>query len=78
MSDKWASACRGKRRYNSERRAKEAAKTSQMLYGVPINAYGPCEFCSKWHVGNSFAANGRKARNEREKDSLTNLDKYEQ
>ena len=64
MSDRWASACRGKRRYNSERKAETAAKTSQIVYGVPMNAY-LCDYCKKWHVGNTLARNGKRARNER-------------
>jgi hypothetical protein len=66
MSDRWASSCVGKRHYNSERRADEAAKASQIVYGVPIRSY-PCEFCKgKFVVGNTFATNGKKARMERE------------
>ena len=71
MSDRWASACRGKRHYNSERRADEAAKASQVVYGVPINSY-PCPYHpGKWVVGNTFARNGKHARMERE--NATNL-----
>jgi hypothetical protein len=70
MSDRWASSCRGKRHYNSERRAAEAAKSSQVMYGVPMNAY-PCEFCpTKWVVGNTFAANGKQARMDAAENNL--------
>ena len=61
MSDRWASSCRGKKHYNSERRADEAAKASQVVYGVPMRSY-KCDFCGRWHVGNTFACNGKKAR----------------
>ena len=72
MSDKWASACRGKRHYNSERRADAAAKASQVVYGVEMNSY-PCPFCpGKWVVGNTFARNGKKARMESEIHLLDN------
>ena len=63
MSDKWASSCRGKRRYNTEKKANAAAKASQIAYGVPMNAY-ECGFCKKWHVGNTYVANGKAARRE--------------
>jgi len=63
LSRRWAVACRGKRRYNSERKAREAARGSQIVYGVPMNEY-ECEFCKGWHVGNTFAANGKEARRE--------------
>ncbi len=65
MSNRWASSCRGKVPYNSERRANEAAKASQVVYSVEMNSYF-CEFCHKWHVGNTFARNGKAARRERE------------
>jgi hypothetical protein len=73
MSERWATACRGKRRYNSMRKAEAAAKSSQIVYGVPMNAYGPCEFCHKWHVGNTFADNGKRARMERIGDGENSL-----
>jgi hypothetical protein len=64
MSEKWASSCRGKRHYNSERRADEAARASQVVYGVKMNSY-PCEFHpGKWVVGNTYACNGKRARME--------------
>jgi hypothetical protein len=70
MSDRWASSCRGKRHYNSERRADQAAKASQIAYGVKLNSY-PCPFCpGKFCVGNTFAANGKAARREKEQNSL--------
>ena len=73
MSDKWASACRGKRHYNSERRADEAAKGSQEVFGVPMNSY-PCPFHpGKWVVGNTFARNGKKARIQESSEHDTNL-----
>ena len=71
MSDRWASACRGKRYYNSERRADEAARASQVVYGIHLNSYF-CEFCKRWHVGATFAANGKKARLESEIHLLDN------
>ena len=80
MSDRWASSCVGKRHYNSERRADEAAKASQIVYGVPMRSY-PCEFCKgKFVVGNTFATNGKKARMEREGVQIqeTPLDNTEQ
>ena len=68
MSDKWASACRGKRHYNSEHRADEAAKASQIVYGVAMNSY-PCPFHpGKWVVGSTFARNGKRARMERDNE----------
>jgi hypothetical protein len=72
MSEQWATACRGKRHYNSERKAVAAAKSSQIVYGVPMNAY-PCPFCKgKWVVGNTFADNGKRARMERAGDGENN------
>ena len=69
MSNYWASSCRGKQRYNSERKADVAAKDSQIVYGVEMNSY-LCGFCHKWHVGNTFARNGKAARREREEVPL--------
>ena len=40
-----------------------------------MNSY-PCDYCKKWHVGNTFARNGKKARMEQENDNENNsLDK---
>ena len=62
MSKRWASSCRKKRHYSSERRATDVAKDSQIKFGVPMNAY-PCEFCpGKWVIGNTFPWNGKEAR----------------
>ena len=72
MSEKWASACRGKRHYNSPRKAADAAKASQIVYQVPMNAYF-CEFCKRWHVGNTFADNGKEARRERDENKPETL-----
>jgi len=69
MSNRWASSCRGKQRHNSERKADVAAKASQIVYGVEMNSY-LCGFCHKWHVGNTFARNGKAARREREEVPL--------
>ena len=69
MSNYWASSCRGKQRYNSERKADVAAKDSQIVYGVEMNSY-LCGFCHKWHVGNTYARNGKAARREREEVPL--------
>jgi hypothetical protein len=66
MSGKWVASCTGKKRYNSERKAEAAARASQVCYGVPMNAYGPCEFCKRYHVGNTYASNGSRARQARE------------
>lgn len=75
MSERWASSCRGKKHYNSEHRADEAAKASQIVYQVPMNAY-KCDYCGRWHVGNTFARNGKRARMQQENDSENNsLDK---
>jgi len=78
VSDKWVASCTGKKRYNSERKAEAAARASQVCYGVPMNAYGPCEFCRKWHVGNTFAANGKKARREQQEKTLDNFGQQEE
>ena len=54
MSEKYARACAKKRHYNSERRAREAAKASKIVYGVALNAY-PCDFHpGKWVVGSTY------------------------
>jgi hypothetical protein len=54
MSERFARACAKKRHYNSERRANEVAKASQIIYGVPMNAY-PCPFCKgKFCVGSTY------------------------
>ena len=68
MSDRWASACRGKRHYNSPRKAADAAKASQIVYQVPMNSY-ECPFCpGRFVVGNTFAANGKEARRKRDEN----------
>jgi hypothetical protein len=77
VSDKWASSCRGKRRYKSERRADAAAKKSQEVYGVPMNSY-PCEFCHQFHIGNTFAANGKAARRAQQQKTLDNFEQQEE
>ena len=64
MSERYSRSCAGKRAYNSERRAAEAAKGSQILYGQPMNAY-KCEFCNRWHVGSTLPWNSSTARRER-------------
>jgi len=73
MSNRWASSCRGKQRHNSERKADAAAKASQIIYGVEMNSY-LCGFCHKWHVGNTYARNGKAARREREEGDTIFLD----
>lgn len=66
MSDRYAVSCANKRHHNSERRARDAAKASQIAYGIPMNAY-PCEHCKKWHVGSTYP---QYSRTEREKQSV--------
>lgn len=61
MSERFARSCAGKRAYNSERRAREAAKGSQVVYGQKMNAY-LCEFCERWHVGSTYPQQARAAR----------------
>lgn len=54
MSERFARSCANKRHYNSERRANDAAKASQIVYGVPMNAYA-CEFHpGKFVVGSTY------------------------
>jgi len=77
VSDKWASSCRGKRRYKSERRADAAAKKSQEAYGVPMNSY-LCGFCHQFHVGNTYAANGKASRREQQEKTLDNFGQQEE
>ena len=72
MSERYASSCAHKIHYNSERRADEAAKASQIVYQVPMNAY-KCDYCGRWHVGNTFARNGKRARMQQENESDTYL-----
>jgi hypothetical protein len=68
VSEHWASSCRGKKHYNSPRKAQAAAKASQIVYGVPMNEY-LCDFCGKYHVGNTLARNGKKARMQQENET---------
>lgn len=69
MSERWARSCRGKRHYNSERRAQEAAKSSQIMYKQTMNAY-PCEFCpGKWVTGSTYPWEGKEARREKTRNS---------
>lgn len=58
MSERYARACAHKRRYNSQRRAADAAKASQIVFGQPMNEY-LCEICKRWHVGSTFMRDGR-------------------
>ena len=54
MSERYAKACAGKHHYRSERRAREAAKDSQRIYGVKQNAY-PCPFHPRmWVTGSTY------------------------
>ena len=54
MSERYARACAKKRHYNSERRAVQAAKASQIIYGIPMRAYA-CEFHpGKFVVGSTY------------------------
>jgi hypothetical protein len=69
LSEKWASACRGKRHYNSPRKAADAAKASQIVYQVPMNSYECPYHPGKFVVGNTLARNGKRARNERDEES---------
>lgn len=70
MSDDYARSCSGKKRYNSFRRANEAAKSSKIAYGIELNAYGPCKYCQRYHVGATHPWEGRTAREEaHEQDS---------
>lgn len=62
MSKRWASACRRKIHYRSERRANDAAKESQRKFKIPMNAY-PCPFCrGKWVVGSTYPQYAHEAR----------------
>jgi hypothetical protein len=69
MSDRCASSCRGKIRYTSPRKAAAAAKESQIKFGVPLNPYF-CDYCRHYHVGNTFARNGKRARDKEESPEL--------
>jgi len=67
MSERYAKACAGKHHYRSERRAREAAKDSQRIYGVKQNAY-PCPFHPRmWVTGSTYPQYGRTARREAER-----------
>ena len=63
MSNDFARSCSGKKRYNSLRRAQEAAKSSKVVYGIELNAY-LCRYCKKFHVGATHPWEGRTAREE--------------
>lgn len=65
MSERFARSCAGKKRYNSARRATEAAKAAQIIYAQEMNAYA-CEFCGRYHVGSTHPWEGRVARLEKE------------
>jgi len=64
VSDRYARSCAGKKHYNSKRRADEAAKSSQILYGITMNAYAcpfhPGKFC----VGTTHPWEAKTARRE--------------
>ena len=66
MSDRYAKACAKKRHYPSERRALDAAKESQIIYGQPMKAYECMWHKGQWCVGSRYADQGRTARLERE------------
>lgn len=69
MSDHAARSCNGKIRYNSQRRAADAAKASQIIYGIPMNEY-LCDICKRWHVGSTRVYDAKTARRERENDKI--------
>jgi len=54
MSDLYSKKCAGKLRYSSERKASEAARSSQRAFGTPMTSY-ECDFCKGFHVGNVFS-----------------------
>ena len=62
MSERFARACAKKRHYRSERRAQDAAKESQRVYGIPLNPY-LCPFCKgKWVVGATYPQHAKAER----------------
>lgn len=73
MSERFARSCANKRHYNSERRAADAAKASQIVYCVPMNAY-PCEFHpGKFVIGSTYPQNAKAERMKREESGEANL-----
>jgi hypothetical protein len=67
MSERYAAACAGKKHYASPRKAEAMAKTSQIVFGVPMRAY-VCPFCHLWHVGSIYPQYSTRARQERGED----------
>ena len=64
MSERYASSCAGKHHYRSQRRADDAAKESQIKFGIPLNSY-LCPYCSQWHVGSTYPQYAKTERKER-------------
>ena len=65
MSERYASACAGKHHYRSQRRADDAAKESQIKFGIPLNSY-ECPFHPKMFVvGSTYPQYAKAARRER-------------
>jgi hypothetical protein len=66
MSERTSRACSGKKHYNSERRARDAAKESQIKFGIPMNEY-PCPVCKgKWVVGSTYPWDAKTERRKRD------------
>ena len=65
MSSRYAAACAGKHHYKSQRRADDAAKESQIKFGIPMNSY-PCKWHpGKWVIGSTYPQYAKSARRER-------------
>ena len=68
MSSRYAAACAGKHHYKSQRRADDAAKESQIKFGIPLNSY-ECPFHPKMFVvGSTYPQYAKAARRERGED----------
>ena len=68
MSQRYAQACAHKRHYHSKRRADDAAKESQIRFGIPLNSY-ECPFHpGHWVVGSTYPQYSKQARRESDND----------
>ena len=66
MSDRYAVSCSKKKHYHSIRRANDAAKDSQIKFGIPMNAY-PCPYHpGKFCVGSTYPWNSKTERRKKE------------
>jgi hypothetical protein len=77
MSSRYATSCAGKKHYHSPRRAQDAAKASQIKFGIPMNAY-PCEYHpGKWVIGSTYPWNSKSERRKKHAEKEGDIDNVE-